>query len=144
MVKVRNARIAAVAAVGLLISPLPALSEASFQGLGDFAGGSFTSFAHGVSADGSVVAGLSYSASGIEAAFGLPLPNLSLVRLIGHFPCPFKSQRYLCDARGPLINELPLFSNVIHKKLRGEGIGAAILRHRNPSRSRCGNHTRVL
>ena len=62
-----QAKIVAVAAVGLLISPLSAFSEASFQGLGDIPGEGFASFAHGVSANGSVVAGLSYSASGIEA-----------------------------------------------------------------------------
>ena len=40
---------------------------ASFQGLGDLPGGSFYSTAYGVSADGSVVVGLSGSASGPEA-----------------------------------------------------------------------------
>jgi probable HAF family extracellular repeat protein len=40
---------------------------ATFQGLGDLAGGSFSSFAIGVSADGSVVVGQGLSASGSEA-----------------------------------------------------------------------------
>ncbi len=40
---------------------------ASFQGLGDLPGGNFGSYATGVSADGSVVVGASYSASGREA-----------------------------------------------------------------------------
>ncbi|WP_287722282.1 hypothetical protein [Microcystis sp. M055S1] len=40
---------------------------ASFQGLGDLPGGSFSSDATGVSADGSVVVGQSTSASGNEA-----------------------------------------------------------------------------
>ena len=39
----------------------------SFTGLGDLAGGSFYSYAYGVSADGSVAVGRSISASGSEA-----------------------------------------------------------------------------
>ncbi len=42
-------------------------TTASFQGLGDLIGGSFSSEAYGVSADGSVVVGRSESASGTEA-----------------------------------------------------------------------------
>jgi probable HAF family extracellular repeat protein len=40
---------------------------ASFQGLGDLSGGSFYSYANGVSADGSVVVGRGSSANGNEA-----------------------------------------------------------------------------
>jgi uncharacterized repeat protein (TIGR03803 family)/probable HAF family extracellular repeat protein len=40
---------------------------ASFQGLGDFAGGDFDSLAQSVSADGSVIAGYGTTASGIQA-----------------------------------------------------------------------------
>jgi probable HAF family extracellular repeat protein len=40
---------------------------ASFRGLGDLPGGSFYSYAHDVSADGSVVVGYGISASGLEA-----------------------------------------------------------------------------
>jgi probable HAF family extracellular repeat protein len=40
---------------------------ASFQGLGDLSGGSFISSASGVSADGSVVVGYGYTASGQQA-----------------------------------------------------------------------------
>ena len=60
---------AALAAVGLLISPLPALAQASFQGLGDLPGGDFNSAAYAISADGSVVAGQSSSASGSGATY---------------------------------------------------------------------------
>ena len=67
MVTVRNAKIAAVAAVGLLILPLPALSEASFQGLGDLPGGDIRGAAFGVSEDGSVAVGHSKSALNYEA-----------------------------------------------------------------------------
>ena len=58
---------AGLAAVGLLISPLPALAQASFEGLGDLPGGAFNSSARAVSADGSVVAGYGVSTSGREA-----------------------------------------------------------------------------
>ncbi|MEC4668483.1 MAG: PEP-CTERM sorting domain-containing protein, partial [Nitrospirota bacterium] len=58
---------AALAAVGLLISPLPALAQASFQGLGHLAGSSFFSVVWDLSADGSVAAGRSNTASGREA-----------------------------------------------------------------------------
>ena len=40
---------AALAAVGLLISPLPALAQASFQGLGDLPDGIFWSEARALS-----------------------------------------------------------------------------------------------
>ena len=50
------------------ISLFQVLEEcASFQGLGDLSGGDFFSEAWGVSADGSAVAGISYSSSGREA-----------------------------------------------------------------------------
>jgi probable HAF family extracellular repeat protein len=42
-------------------------AQASFEGLGDLPGSSFNSYPTGVSADGNVVVGYSYSASGIEA-----------------------------------------------------------------------------
>ena len=58
---------AGLAAVGLLISPLPALAQASFQGLGDLPGGAFNSSARAVSADGFVIAGYGVSTSGREA-----------------------------------------------------------------------------
>lgn len=48
------------------LSPL-ALAGGSFLGLGDLSGGYFNSSAYGVSADGSVVVGLSNSANGDQA-----------------------------------------------------------------------------
>jgi probable HAF family extracellular repeat protein len=53
----------------LLFGSVPSAfaTTASFQGLGDLAGGEFFSYAHGVSADGSTVVGMSESASGTEA-----------------------------------------------------------------------------
>lgn len=50
-----------------ILSAAPALSQNSFTELGDLPGGSFTSDAYGISADGSVVIGRSLSASGLEA-----------------------------------------------------------------------------
>jgi probable HAF family extracellular repeat protein len=54
---------------GLLgvVSRIHAEAIATFQGLGDLAGGSFLSLAFGVSADGSVVVGQGNSASGTQA-----------------------------------------------------------------------------
>jgi probable HAF family extracellular repeat protein len=46
---------------------LPAIAQPSFTGLGDLSGGTFSSIASGVSADGSVVVGSSSSAFGFEA-----------------------------------------------------------------------------
>ena len=53
----------------LLFGPVPSAfaTIATFQGLGDLSGGSFSSYAHDVSADGSTVVGWSKSASGNEA-----------------------------------------------------------------------------
>ena len=53
----------------LLLAPgLARAQEPSFSGLGDLSGGSsFTSFARGVSADGTVVVGRSISVNGFEA-----------------------------------------------------------------------------
>jgi len=45
----------------------PVLADFSFQGLGDLPGGIYSSRAHAVSADGSVVVGYSLSSSGYEA-----------------------------------------------------------------------------
>jgi len=54
--------------VGLALAVAPnASSAASFTGLGDLAGGSFSSLAFGVSADGATIVGRSRSASGNEA-----------------------------------------------------------------------------
>lgn len=44
-------------------------AEVSFRGLGDLPGGGYRSYAYGVSADGSVVAGYSESASAFQEAF---------------------------------------------------------------------------
>ena len=51
----------------LSLAALPAHAQFSFTGLGDLAGGSFSSQASGVSSDGSVVVGRGESASGTEA-----------------------------------------------------------------------------
>ena len=48
----------------LSLAALPAHAQFSFTGLGDLAGGSFSSAANGVSSDGSVVVGRGESASG--------------------------------------------------------------------------------
>jgi probable HAF family extracellular repeat protein len=57
-----------LSAAALLIFIWPAFGAApGFQGLGDLPGASFYSGAQGISADGSVVVGRSYSASGEEA-----------------------------------------------------------------------------
>ncbi len=47
----------------------PALHAQSFQGLGDLPGGTFTSRAYGVSADGAVVVGEGSRADGNDGAF---------------------------------------------------------------------------
>ena len=56
-----------LAAMMPIATPSFAGTVPSFQGLGDLPGGSFSSYANGVSADGSVVVGLSNSVSGQEA-----------------------------------------------------------------------------
>jgi hypothetical protein len=53
----------------LCFTDISSAATCRFQGLGDLAGGDFFSKAYGVSADGSVVVGESYSASG-EAPLG--------------------------------------------------------------------------
>lgn len=58
MSSIRSTRFAALTVVGLLTSPLPVVAQASFQSLGDFAGGDFESGAIGISPDGLVVVGL--------------------------------------------------------------------------------------
>ncbi len=57
----------AVGAVALCASPSRSEAQATFQGLGDLPGGTVESMARGVSADGSVVVGFSYSELGMEA-----------------------------------------------------------------------------
>ena len=59
--------IISLAVVMLSALTSPAAARQSFQGLGDLPGGIFFSHAHGVSANGSVVVGLSKGASGTEA-----------------------------------------------------------------------------
>jgi probable HAF family extracellular repeat protein len=65
----RNKSILVLAMVVLFFGSVPSSfgTTASFQGLGDLPGSIFGSYAYGVSADGSVVVGDSYSASGREA-----------------------------------------------------------------------------
>ena len=57
----------ALIAIALSHASLPAFAADELLALGDLAGGSFGSYAGGVSADGSVVAGQSRSANGWEA-----------------------------------------------------------------------------
>src|SRR5437868_2653577 len=58
---------ALVAACFLMVSLAASAHGARFFGLGDLPGGTFNSWANGVSADGSVVVGISESGSGGEA-----------------------------------------------------------------------------
>ena len=67
MNKIYNRLIISLVAVSRSVLTTPAAARQSFQGLGDFTGGIFNSQANGISADGSVVAGGSNSASGFEA-----------------------------------------------------------------------------
>src|SRR3972149_267880 len=62
--KMKNAYLLFVA--GLMFISGATGFAASFQGLGDLAGGEYKSYAYGVSGDGSVVAGYSVSDSGRE------------------------------------------------------------------------------
>jgi probable HAF family extracellular repeat protein len=63
----RRATILAIAAMVFTFGIAERAQAAKFLGLGDLTGGSFSSDAFGVSADGSVVVGGSTSASGLEA-----------------------------------------------------------------------------
>jgi len=47
----------------------PAASAQSFQGIGDLTGGAFSSFAYGISSDGTTVVGAGTTAAGTEAAY---------------------------------------------------------------------------
>ncbi len=51
----------------LLVPVATTMAQATFQGLDDLPGGNYSSMAYGVSGDGSVVVGQSYSSSGLEA-----------------------------------------------------------------------------
>lgn len=69
MGRCKTSRFAAslMAALGLAAAPVPPAAAGLFMGLGDLPGGSFSSAAFGVSADGSVVVGFSESATGRSA-----------------------------------------------------------------------------
>ncbi|MCH7603269.1 MAG: hypothetical protein IIB54_10920, partial [Planctomycetes bacterium] len=64
-----SARSSALTLVAMMLIATPSFAGTvpSFQGLGDLPGGSISSGAWGVSADGSVVVGVSSSTSGQEA-----------------------------------------------------------------------------
>lgn len=53
--------------LAMLVTQTTVCHAATFQGLGDLPGGNFESDAYGVSADGSVVSGTGYAASGLQA-----------------------------------------------------------------------------
>ena len=63
-------------ALGVVALAAAATAAPMFQGLGDLPGGYFSSTAYGVSADGSVVVGRGYSASGFEAFRWTPADNM--------------------------------------------------------------------
>ncbi len=65
-VSLQKLYIVCLAAVSCLVACAP-VQSASFEGLGDLSGGVYTSDARAVSADGSVVVGISQSTSGDEA-----------------------------------------------------------------------------
>ncbi|MBN1507063.1 MAG: hypothetical protein JW955_09470 [Sedimentisphaerales bacterium] len=65
--KCRSSHWAGVSILMGLAGVSPTFAAASFQGLGDLAGGTFRSKAYGISADGSTVVGNSVSASGYES-----------------------------------------------------------------------------
>ena len=93
----------AIAVLALLfqISVLTGARAAELIGLGDLAGGSFTSRAFGVSADGSVVVGQGASASGSEAfRWTQGSGMVGLGDLAGGF---FSSTAYSVSADGSLI-----------------------------------------
>ena len=59
--------ITAIFVLSILTASSTTTKAATFTGLGDLPGGDFTSYARGISADGSTVVGYSKSASGFEA-----------------------------------------------------------------------------
>src|SRR5262245_17723766 len=65
---VRLTLLLGVLAMSIGFSATSARADVSFMGLGDLPAGGFGSGAHGVSGDGSVVAGYGNSASGMETA----------------------------------------------------------------------------
>lgn len=94
--------IAAALAAANTSTPV-ASAQSAFEGLGDLPGGVFESRAQGVSADGSVVVGISISASGVEAFRWVENGNPKMVGL-GDLPGrTFRSQAWAVNANGAVV-----------------------------------------
>jgi probable HAF family extracellular repeat protein len=92
----------ALSVFALLASASVLADPVSFQGLGDLPGGILASWANGVSADGHVAVGASWSSNGLEAFRWTPQSGMIG---LGDFPPdpPFESLAYAVSADGMVV-----------------------------------------